>query len=491
MLNFTQHLQKIGEYGDVIKINYPIASIVGLPKVKMNELILFETGEKGQVIGLSDEQVSVMLFSPPGLKIGTKATRTDSHFTVPVGPELFGHVIDPFGVPMSRVDTFTPPAETRPIDSVPSGISFRQKISDPLITGTAVVDIVIPLGKGQKQLILGDRKTGKSTFVRSTINNQIHEGAVAIYAAIGKRKSDIKHIEEFMKNDEARKQNMVVIATTAFDSPGLIYLTPFAAMTIAEYFRDQGREVFLILDDLLNHAKFYREFSLLAESFPGRDSYPGDIFNVHARLLERAGNFKHEKKGAVSISCFPIAETQEADLTSYIVSNLMSITDGHILFDSNVFAQGRRPAINIPISVTRVGRQTQTKVTKDINRELNSLLSIYDKAESFSHFGPELSDSVKSIFSIGSRVYHFFNQPEGLVVPREVYLVLFSLIWLNILNTEEEIDKARTNLLASSKKPENLLLLKTLLEADSFNGLLKNIRDNKDTVAKLWNSAPN
>lgn len=485
MHDYSYYLEKHGEYGEITKINYPIITAVGLPSAKLNEIVIFENGEKGQIIGLHENSVSIIIFSQHPPQIGSKLSRSDGHLAVPVGEELLGHVLNPFGAPISSSDSIPEIKNFRAVDVAPSGIADRAKINQSLATGFALVDIVIPLGKGQKQLILGDRKTGKSTFVLSTIKRQIQEGTIAIYAAIGKKKAEIKYLEEFLQQEDIKK-NMIIIATSSYDSPGLIYLTPFTAMTIAEYFRELGREVIVIMDDLLTHAKFYREFALLAETFPGRDSYPGDIFHIHAKLLERAGNFKHPIKGQIPISCLPIVETQEGDFTSYIVSNLMSITDGHLFFDSNVFAQGRRPAVNIPISVTRVGKQTQDQIGKDINRELSSLFAIYERVENLSHFGSEMTESVKSIFSMGGKVYQFFNQPGNVILPREVYLVLFALVWLNILDTESDIEDTRTNLLAAYQKEENRLLLRSFLSVDSFNDLLKNIREHKEMIFNLW-----
>jgi F-type H+-transporting ATPase subunit alpha len=337
MQDYNHYLKQFGEYAEVTEITYPIVKATGLPGVKIKEIVMFETGEMGQVYDLSSDSIRIILFAPIAVKVGTKVSRTDSQLQIPVRKDLFGKVLNPFGTPViSRINEKTAADQYLPVDISPLSIDARVKITKPLITGTAIVDIVIPIGKGQRELVLGDRKTGKSTFVLSTINNQIANGAVAIYAAIGSKKSDIKSLEEFMNADPLRKQNMIMVATSAYDSPGLIFLTPYTAMTLAEYYRDQGRDVLIIMDDLLTHAKFYREFALLAESFPGRDSYPGDVFHIHAKLLERAGNFKHPEKGDVSITCLPIAETQDADLTGYIISNLMSITDGHLFFDNNV-----------------------------------------------------------------------------------------------------------------------------------------------------------
>ncbi len=491
MMDYSYFFKKYKEYGEVTEIKYPIISAIGLPSAKIDELVFFESGEKGQIISLHENIVRIMLFSRSGIRVGTRLSRTDNQLSISIGKSLLGKIVNPFATPLSPTDSSVLKAESeRSIDTAPSGISKRAKITKLLTTGTAVVDIAIPLGVGQRQLILGDRKTGKSTFVLSTIDSQIQEGAVAIYAAIGKKKSDIKELEAFMNVGDRRK-NMLIVATTAFDSPGLIFLTPFSAMTIAEYFRDMGRNVLLIMDDLLTHAKFYREFSLLAEVFPGRDSYPGDIFHVHAKLLERAGNFKLEEKATAAISCFPIVETQEDDFTGYIVSNLMSITDGHLFFDTTVFAQGRHPSINIPLSVTRVGRQTQDKLMRNINRELNTLFSIYEKLESISHFGSEFSESVKSTLISGQKINLFFNQPPGMVISKEVYLILLALIWLQIINEESEIDATRDKLLKISQQPKNRLLLESFLKGDSFNDLLKTVKDNKEVILNLCNRVKN
>lgn len=486
MDEYNQYLEKYGEYGEVTEVNYPIVSAVGLPSSKLNEIVIFETGDRGQIIALHQDMASILLFSKNKLRTGTKLSRTDTHMAVPAGKGMLGQLINPFGQPISENVTIPPSEEFRAIDIPPAGIGKRVKITQPLATGTALVDIMIPIGKGQRQLVLGDRKTGKTTFVLNTIRNQIHEGTIIIYAAIGKKAADIKQLEAFMAENN-RKDNMIIVATTAYDSPGLIHLTPFTAMTLAEYFRDNNRDVLIVMDDLLTHAKFYREFSLLAQTFPGRDSYPADIFYVHARLLERAGNFKDAKYGERSISCLPIVETQEGDLTGYIVSNLMSVTDGHLFFDTNVFAQGRRPAINIPISVTRVGKQTQDSISKDINRELSSLFAIYERVENLSHFGSEMTDSVKSIFATGDKVYHLFNQQAGTILPKEVSLTIFALIWLHILNDQATISAAIKNLLKADEVEANRLFLRSLFNVQTFNQLLKNVTDYKDKIIQLCN----
>ncbi len=486
MNNFTFYLKEINEFGVVTKVTPPVVVVQGLPLAKPNEIILFESGQWGQVYAIHEDSISVLTLSSDPVHVGCKVTRTNKPLSIPVGHELLGKVINPLGFPLSIIEKPIKTMEEREIDRNPSGIASRTRVKKPFQTGSTLVDMMVPLGKGQKELIMGDRKTGKSSFLVTTIRNQIRQGSIAIYAAIGKKKSDIKHLERLMETENG-KNKFIIIASSSDDSPSLIYLTPFSAMTIAEYFRDQGEEVLILLDDLTTHARFYREISLVARNFPGRDSYPGDIFYTHARLLERAGNFKHPTKGEVSITCLPIVETIEGDLTGYIVTTLMGITDGHILFDSNIFFKGIRPAVNIGLSVTRVGKQTQSKVKRDITRELTAFLSLYEKMQTLSHFGTELTDNVKNILSTGDRIYHFFNEEYTTIVPEEVQLILFSLIWIKLLDgTKEEIYKIKVQLIDAFLLEENKPLFHELLNAESFNELLQNVSVNKDRIFALW-----
>ncbi|MFH0898108.1 MAG: F0F1 ATP synthase subunit alpha, partial [bacterium] len=338
-MDFTQLLKKTHEYGVVYQVNHPIVFIEGLPNVRTHEVIMFENGQKGEVFTINRGKIEARVFSHEPIKVGSKATRTDQLLSIPVGKELLGQTINPLGDPLDENISFTKPSESRDVDSKSIGISGRQKITIPMTTGISLIDLLIPLGRGQRELIIGDRKTGKTAVLMTMIKNQVNEGVVAIYAAIAKRKSDIKKLQEFFVHEKIMDK-VIIVATGSNDSQSLIYQTPYAAMSIAEYFRDQGINTLLILDDLSTHAKFYRELSLLARRFPGRDSYPGDIFYTHSKLLERAGNFKHPKVGEVSISCLPVIEIVEGDFTGYVSTNVMGITDGHIYLDSNIYYQG-------------------------------------------------------------------------------------------------------------------------------------------------------
>ena len=290
---------------------------------------------------------------------------------------------------------------------------------------------MVPLGMGQRELVIGDRKTGKTNFLFQTIITQARKNSICIYATIGKNIASVRKAANFFRAQGIFDKS-IIVSTSSADPVGLIQLTPYTAMTIAEYFRDKGYDVLLILDDLTTHAKYYREISLLSKKFPGRASYPGDIFYIHSSLLERAGSFIHTEKGEVSITCLPVAEAVEGNISGYIQTNIMSITDGHIFFDNDLFAKGIRPAVNSFLSVTRVGRQTQTGARWGINRELNGFLSLLEKTQKFVHFGAEINENIKNTLKLGERIYSFFNQRFGRIVPLNLQLILFCMIWIGV-----------------------------------------------------------
>lgn len=485
-INFNQQLKAIGEYGVVYKVNHPIVFIEGLPKVKIHEVVLFENGQKGEVFTINRGKVEARIFSHEPIKIGTKVTRTDQLLSVPVGKELLGHIITPLGEAFDETEKFDKPKELRDLVSKPIGIAGRQKIGTSLATGIALVDLLVPLGRGQRELVIGDRKTGKTSLLLTTIKKQVFEGVVAIYAGIAKKKSDIKRMQKFFV-EEKLMDNMVFVATSSYDSPSLIFQTPYAAMSIAEYFRDLGMHTLVILDDLSTHAKIYRELSLLARRFPGRDSYPGDIFYVHSSLLERAGNFKHkdQKDTGVSITCLPVVEIIEGDLAGYISTNLMGITDGHIFLDSNIYYQGMRPAVSIPLSVTRVGRQTLTKLTREVNKKLTTFLSHYDKLQNLSHFGQELTDDVKKDLHIGDMIYDFFKQPYQQIIPTTVQMVLISMILQGMIETKEILEKTKKKLVDAFYDRGKQKLLYEISNTNDIKVFNENVVKSKDSLLAI------
>lgn len=481
---FDQWLKKTGEYGVVDKVNHPIVFVEGLPSVKIHEVVMFESGQKGEVFTISRDAIEIRIFSHLPIQVGTRVTRTDQLLAIPVGKELLGHSINPLGDPLDPKTAFPTPAEKRELDSPYVGISGRQKISGHFKTGISLLDLLIPLGKGQRELIIGDRKTGKTSLLMTTVKKQVHEGTTVIYAAIAKRKSDIKRLQEFFVQEEIMK-NVVIVATSSYDSPSLIYQTPYAAMTIAEYFRDQGMHTLVILDDLSTHAKFYRELSLLARRFPGRDSYPGDIFFIHSKLLERAGNFKHPQVGEVSITCLPVIEIIEGDLTGYISTNVMGITDGHIYLDSNMYYQGMRPAVNIPLSVTRVGRQTLTTLSREINKQLSAFLIKHGKLQTISHFGQELSVDVKKSLRLGDIIYKFFNQHYSLTVPKKVQLVMISMILQEMISEKDIMEKTKSKMIDAYFNPKTHKLFFDISDTEDLQVFNKNVLNNKEALLAL------
>jgi F-type H+/Na+-transporting ATPase subunit alpha len=315
-----------------------------------------------------------------------------------------------------------------------------------------------------------------------TVLFQARQGTLCIYAGIGKKKLEIKRVEEFFQK-EGILQNTIIVASSSHDPVGVIYITPYTAMALAEYFKDQGRDVLVIMDDLTSHAKFYREISLLGKRFPGRNSYPGDIFYTHARLLERAGNFK-TKTGENSITCLPVVETTQGDLSGYIQTNLMSMTDGHIYFDMDLFIKGRRPAINTFLSVTRVGRQTQTDLDRSISRELTSFLTLYDKMQNFVHFGAEMTTSVKETIKQGEHVLDFFTVTSEQAIPHDLQMILFGVLWQGYWK-EKGITEMRTEIETllkryTSDEPFRQRIAGMVQKSTTFNGLLNDIRQQID-----------
>ncbi len=484
METFEQLLQKTGEYGVVYQVSHPIVFIEGLPNVKTHEVILFESGQKGEVFSINRGKIEARIFSHEPARVGTKVTRTDQLLSVPVGKELLGQAINPLGEPLDSSVPFTKPTQMGDLDAKPVGIAGRQKITTPLATGISLIDLLLPLGRGQRELIIGDRKTGKTSVLMTVIKKQVYEGVIAIYAAIAKKKSDIKRLQEFFVQEKIMG-NIILVATSSYDSPSLIYQTPYAAMAIAEYFKEQGIHTLVILDDLSTHAKFYRELSLLARRFPGRDSYPGDVFYTHSRLLERAGNFKHPKVGEVSITCLPVIEIVEGDFTGYISTNVMGITDGHLYLDTNIYYQGMRPAVNIPLSVTRVGRQTLSKLSREINKNLTSFLAEYTKLQTISHFGQELTDDVKKKLKLGDMVYKFFNQPYQVTVPTQVQLVILSMILQDFIPDKEALEKIKNGLIAASYDRGKQKILYDLTNTKDSKTFDENVLKNKDQLLTL------
>ena len=428
---FERILNTSNEYGVVCATSFPLISAKGLPNVRPGEIVVFENGDTGQVISLEPSIVSVLVFSRRIISVNSKIVRTGLNMSASISDTLLNSKSSSLDLATLTEDT-TGNAIRYPVDALARGISERVEITEPFVTGVSIVDMLIPLGKGQRELIIGDKQSGKTAFCLQILLKQSLEGAICIYACIGKKKEDIEYLEKFITKNNIGS-NSVLITSSADDSLSNIYFTPYIAMCVAEYFRNNGKHVVLILDDLTTHAKYYREMSLLANKFPGRDSYPGDIFYTHSRLVERAGNFNEG-----SITLLPVVHTVEGDISGFIQTNLMSMTDGHVFFDKDLFYSGQRPAVDIHMSVTRVGRQTQSKLRWSINRELTSFFVLYQKTENFIHFGAELNEGIKNTLSTGRRLLQFFTQSPDIILDLNLQIFFFVLIWSGAWSSKSE-----------------------------------------------------
>lgn len=477
MEDFKHYLKTSGEYGVVIGLKETLVIVEGLPGAKINEKVIFENGAIGQVITVSDEFLQIITFDKQIPLIGEKVSRSDDMLTVGVGIDLVGRMIDPLGrsiIPFGRVKD---EVKVRLFKSNRTEIFNRAKINKQLVTGTLIADSLLPLGEGQRELIIGDRKTGETSFLLSTVVNQVRLGKTVIIGFIGKRKSEVKKIIEHFEKENVLKK-IILVVSTSDDSPNLIYLIPFTAMSVAEYFKDKGKDTLVILDDLSTHARFYRQISLIANKYPGRESYPGDIFHIHANLLERAGNFKQENK-TVSITCLPVAEVVEGDFTGYITTNLMGITDGHIYFDKAIFSEGKRPAVNHALSVTRVGRQTQPVILRELNHQVTAFLSEYEQLKNLTHFGAELSESIKLKINKGERISEVFEQKSDVLFPLSVEIILLTVAFYEEffdISIEKTIEKL------TSAEDKSLGFFDSLVNTDNLNELKERLVKNKNKL---------
>jgi len=424
---FKHYIEKTGEIGYITAINYSIASVSGLPTLKLNEMIITEQGEKGIVHGLEKDKAEVLMLGSRNLKIGERVAKTNEPFRIPVSQDLLGRIINPLAHPLDGLGPIRGEKKYLSIYRKAPGITCRARVKEPLETGVMIVDLLVPIGYGQRELVIGDPKTGKTAFLLQTITTQAKKGVICIYVAIGKEVASVKSVEEYLKEMGVFEKTVIVVSTSK-DPNTINYLAPFSGMTIAEYFRDHGKKVLIVFDDLTTHAKFYREISLLLRRIPGRASYPGDIFHLHATLLERAGNLKGPDNKEVSISALPVAETLENDISGYIQTNLMAITDGHIFFDVEEFRKGKRPAINAFLSVSRVGNQTKEPLERELGGWIRKTLAEYQRVMEVAQFGVELSLETQKLLELGKRLEILFSQGLKTIIPRPLQLFLFGLL---------------------------------------------------------------
>ncbi|MCQ2435648.1 MAG: F0F1 ATP synthase subunit alpha [Clostridia bacterium] len=396
------------EVGTVILVGDGIAKAHGLENCMANELLEFESGDFGMALNLEEKVVSIVLLSNTNdIREGSVVRRTGKVVSVPVGEKMLGRVVNALGQPIDGkgpIDTDS----TRPLESEAPGIIKRKSVSVPLHTGIKAIDSMIPIGRGQRELIIGDRQTGKTTIAIDTIINQKDTDVLCVYVAIGQKNSTVAQLVETLDSAGAMDYTVVVSATASETAP-LQYIAPYAGCAIAEYFMAQGRDVLIVYDDLSKHAVAYRALSLLIRRPPGREAYPGDVFYLHSRLLERAARVS-EQYGGGSITALPIIETQAGDVSAYIPTNVISITDGQIYLESELFHSGIMPAVNPGISVSRVGGSAQVKAMKKVAGTLKLLYSQYRELQSFAQFGSDLDSDTKMRLALGERVVEILKQ---------------------------------------------------------------------------------
>ncbi len=412
------------EVGRVISVGSGIARIRGLPGVQAEELISLQGGLLGLAYNLDPEEVGVVLLGPSGdLSAGSLAHRTGRILDVPVGEQLVGRVVDALGRPLDehgpiRLD------ERRPIERPAPAILSRAPVTKPLQTGLKVIDSLLPIGRGQRELILGDRQTGKTAIALDTILNQRGKNVLCVYCAIGQRSSAVAKFLADLRRYDALSY-CIVVAAAGDEPPGVQYIAPYAATTMAEFFMERGRDVLIVYDDLTRHARAYRELSLLMRRPPGREAYPGDIFYVHSRLLERATQLREEHGGG-SLTALPIAETQSQNISAYIPTNLISITDGQIVLSPQLFRKGMLPAVDVGRSVSRVGGKAQLSCYRTVTRELRLSYAQFEELEIFARFGTRLEETTITLLERGRRVRQVLQQPqyEPLPVSEQVAVLL-------------------------------------------------------------------
>jgi len=397
------------ETGEVIWVGDGIVTVYGIDHAMYGEIVAFENGVKGMVQDVRQNEIGIILFGrDTGIKEGTKVVRTKKKAGIPVGDAFVGRVINALGEPIDG-NGDVKEDDYRPIEQEAPGIIDRQSVDTPMETGILSIDSMFPIGRGQRELIIGDRQTGKTSIATDTIINQRGKDVICIYVAIGQKASTVAKIVNTLKKHDAMDYS-IVVSSTASDPASLQYIAPYAGTAMAEYFMHKGKDVLIVYDDLSKHAVAYRAISLLLERSPGREAYPGDVFYLHSRLLERSSHLS-DKLGGGSITALPIIETQAGDVSAYIPTNVISITDGQIFLESNLFNAGMRPAVNVGLSVSRVGGAAQTKAMKKASGSIRIDLAQYREMEVFTQFASDLDDATKAQLQHGKALMELLKQP--------------------------------------------------------------------------------
>jgi F-type H+-transporting ATPase subunit alpha len=407
--NYDSRIQ-VDEVGTIVSLGDGIARIHGLDKVMAGELIEFPHGIMGLAMNLEEDQVgAVILGDFAELEEGNEVKRTGRIMDVPVGPQLIGRVVNALGQPIDDKGPINA-TERYPVERLAPGVIARQSVTEPMYTGIKAIDTMIPIGRGQRELLIGDRQTGKTAVALDTIINSAKNDLICIYCAVGQKRSSVAQVVQTLEEYGALAYTIIVAATASEPAP-MQYLAPFAATAMGEWFRDNGKHALIIYDDLSKHAASYREISLLLRRPPGREAYPGDVFYLHSRLLERSAKMSKELGGG-SLTALPIIETQAGDVSAYIPTNVISITDGQIFFETDLFNSGVRPAVNVGLSVSRVGFAAAIKATKQVGSTLKLDLAQYRELAAFSQFGSDLDKVTQNQLNRGQRLTELLKQPQ-------------------------------------------------------------------------------
>ena len=427
--------------GRVVEVGDGIAVVYGLDNAMSSELLVFPNEVYGMVQDLRSDSVGVILLGESSkIKEGDTVKCTGKILEIPVGEEFIGRVVNPLGQPIDGLGQINAKT-TRPIEVKATGVMDRSSVNEPLETGIKVLDALVPIGKGQRELIIGDRQTGKTAIAIDTILNQKGKNVICIYVAIGQKESTVSSVYETLKSNDAMKYSIIVSASASNPAP-MLYLAPYSGVSLAEYFMFQGKDVLIVYDDLSKHAVAYREMSLLLHRPPGREAYPGDVFYLHSRLLERAAKL-NDKLGGGSITALPIIETQAGDISAYIPTNVISITDGQIFLQADYFYKGIRPAINPGLSVSRVGGAAQTKAIKKVSGTLRLDLASYRELEAFTQFGSDLDPATKAKLERGRRTQEILKQGLHKTLAMEEEAIILYCLTSGILDRIEIEDLSR------------------------------------------------
>ncbi|MDR1615206.1 MAG: F0F1 ATP synthase subunit alpha [Campylobacteraceae bacterium] len=477
----------VEETGKVIAIADGVASVYGLNNIMSGEMVEFENGERGMALNLEESSVGIVILGKSdGIHEGSSVKRLGRLLQVPVGDSIIGRVVNSLGDPIDAKGPIEA-KENRFVEEKAPGIMARKSVHEPLQTGLKAIDALVPIGRGQRELIIGDRQTGKTTVAVDTIINQKGQNVICIYVAVGQKQSTVAQVVKKLEEHGAMEYTIIVNAG-ASDSAALQYLAPYAGVTMGEYFRDNSRHALIIYDDLTKHAIAYREMSLILRRPPGREAYPGDVFYLHSRLLERASKLNDEL-GAGSLTALPIIETQAGDVSAYIPTNVISITDGQIFLETDLFNSGIRPAINVGLSVSRVGGAAQIKAIKQVSGTLRLDLAQYRELQAFAQFASDLDEASRKQLERGQRMVELLKQPpySPLAVEKQTVIIYAgSRGYLDDISVND-VTKFEAELypFIEAKYPEILEQIRTkkVLDKDIEESLKKALNDFKTTFA--------